>query len=129
MTSILLVEDDTDLRETLELALQGMGVQEVFSVGGLKDLQALGLQALRCTCAVLDVNLGPRQPTGLDVGSWLRSNGFTGRIIFLTGHAGAYPLIRSACERLDIVLLEKPASLSQLMQAIEQPPAELPLNE
>ena len=117
--SIFLLEDDADLRETLELALKGLGVQQVLSVGSLRELQALGPKALGCACAVLDVNLGPRQPTGVDAGDWLRRCGFTGRIVFLTGHAGAYPLIQRASERLHSAILEKPASLGQLMAAIQ----------
>ena len=120
MTSVLLLEDDADLRESLEIALQVAGVREVLSVARLKDLRALGEAALSCTSAVLDVNLGPRQPTGVEAAAWLRDNGFKGRIIFLTGHAGAYPQVREACERPNTVLAEKPASLGQIMKLIDE---------
>jgi FixJ family two-component response regulator len=70
------------------------------------------------TAAVLDINLGAGEPTGIDAYHWLRSHGFSGRVIFLTGHAASHPLVREARLIGDAVVLEKPTRIGQLESAI-----------
>jgi hypothetical protein len=70
------------------------------------------------SAAVLDINLGPGEPTGVDAYHWLRSRGFSGRIIFLTGHAASHPLVREARLIGDAVVLEKPTGIDHLSSAI-----------
>src|SRR5579862_5380074 len=53
-------------------------------------------EALGSRLAILDVNLGPGCPSGLDAHSWLAAEHFSGRIVFLTGHAQSYPLVERA---------------------------------
>jgi DNA-binding NtrC family response regulator len=115
---VLLIDDDPDLRASLEQALEDFEIGPVLSFGQLKEAQAHTAEALQCACAVLDVNLGPRQPTGIDAASWLRDQGFTGRIVFLTGHAGSYPTLKNMTKQPRTLLLEKPATFEQLLQAV-----------
>jgi FixJ family two-component response regulator len=122
MSSILLLEDDADLREALALAFDSAGAGPVLSFGRLRDLQARSKDALASTCAVLDVNLGAREPTGLEAADWLRQHGFRGRIVFLTGHASGYSLLRETRDSPDIVIVEKPAPFSRLMSLVSPPP-------
>ena len=120
MVSVLLLEDDDDLRDTLELALHVSGIDSVRSLKRVEDLTALGPRVADDTCAILDVNLGHDQPTGIDASEWLRSNGYAGSIVFLTGHAGAYPQLREACERFRGTLLEKPAPIPHLISFVRE---------
>jgi FixJ family two-component response regulator len=116
MDGILVLDDDADVRDSMELALQEAGAGYVLAAARFRDLEASGV--LDCSCAVLDVNLGPNEPTGIDAARWLRNQGFTGRILFLTGHAGAYPSIRQTCDELNASLIEKPADIDRLLDVI-----------
>ena len=118
MNCVLLLEDDDDLREVLEQALLMSGVEAVHSFRRVEDLIAHESDVLACRSAILDVNLGAGVPTGLDAHEWLRQAGYLGRIIFMTGHAGAYPQVRAFSEAADTYLLEKPAPIPALITLV-----------
>ena len=116
MTAALL-DDDADLLEALADLLQTRNCRCLLA-RSLDELKALGQQALDADVVVLDINLGPGLPTGLEAYDWLLAHGFAGRILFLTGHARAHPLVARA-ERLQRAsVLDKPMDGARLLERI-----------
>jgi FixJ family two-component response regulator len=73
---------------------------------------------LACDSAILDINLGPGQPSGIDAYKWLRNNGYRGRIAFLTGHAGTHPLVIEATRIGDAEIFSKPVDPDQIQTIV-----------
>jgi DNA-binding NtrC family response regulator len=116
---VLFVEDNDDLREVLvELVKIGLG-RPCVGLASYNELVALGEEALRCEVAILDINLGPNQPSGIDAYAWLRRNGFGGRIVFLTGHASNHPLVVEANSIGDAEVCSKPIEPDRLRSIVE----------
>jgi ActR/RegA family two-component response regulator len=114
----IVLEDDDDLREILGSILEvDFGLTPVL-MRRVASLVALGPGALAARLAILDVNLGPGEPSGLDAYTWLRDQGYEGRIVFLTGHAMNHPLVNRACQLGDARVLAKPVSVEQLAALI-----------
>jgi DNA-binding NtrC family response regulator len=111
---VLLLEDDADQLEMLAMVLSLMCGCECVRARSYQELTSLGGAALACELALLDVNLGPQQPSGLDAYRWLRARSFPGRICFLTGHARSHPLVAQALAMGDVRLVEKPIPTDQL---------------
>jgi FixJ family two-component response regulator len=116
---VLLVEDDVDVLEMLALLLEMKCERHCVRARSFADLVAQERDALATEAAILDVNLGPSQPSGLDALQWLRVRSYRGRVCFLTGHAASHPLVRQAIALGQAAVLEKPVSCDQLNDAIE----------
>ena len=93
---VLYVEDNDDLRELVVELVTDVLQHRCVGVGSYEELVGLGEQALGCSVAILDINLGPNRRSGIDAYTWLRDNGYMGRIVFLTGHASTNPLVVEA---------------------------------
>src|SRR4051812_36844302 len=93
---VLLLDDDEDMRSSLADVFTLLGVELCVCIGSLAELEARQAEALSCQIGILDVNLGPGQPSGIDAFGWFQRHGFAGRLVFLTGHAGSHPLIVQA---------------------------------
>jgi DNA-binding response OmpR family regulator len=110
---VFILEDDLDAREILSLVLR-----EAFSIDSIEaasfDEMIKGNDVLSCSLAILDVNLGPGQRSGLDAYHWLREQHFPGNVVFLTGHAADHPLVRKARLLGEASVLSKPISLERL---------------
>jgi DNA-binding NtrC family response regulator len=116
LTAVLL-DDDADLLDILSELLEQRGCRCLLA-RSLDELKALGPEALAADVAVLDINLGAGQPSGIDAYDWLLSQGFAGRLLFLTGHAHAHPLVARA-ERLNrATVLDKPLDGQVLLDRI-----------
>lgn len=89
-------------------------------VSSLAQVKSLGDALQQLDTALLDINLGQGQPSGLDVARWLRDNGFASRIIFITGHAPDHPLVKQAAGQSGSIL-EKPVIPSELLRIVRQP--------
>src|SRR6187431_3181328 len=74
-TFVLFVEDNDDLREIFVELITIVLERRCVGVGSYKELVALGNEVLACDAAILDINLGPHQPSGLDAYQWLRHQG------------------------------------------------------
>jgi FixJ family two-component response regulator len=118
-TDVLFLDDDDDLRETFTDLVRTVFERECFSCGSYDELLALGDRALSCGVAVLDINLGPQVPSGLDAYGWLRGRGFLGRIVFLTGHASSHPLVVEATRLGGADVVAKPISSGVLRALLE----------
>ncbi len=116
---VLFVEDSDDLRETLvELITVVVGLRCI-GAASYQEVVALGNTVLGCSAAILDINLGPGQPSGIDVYQWLRRVGYSKRIVFLTGHASTHPLVIEAARIGDAEILCKPVDLDQIRLMVE----------
>lgn len=118
MLRVLVLEDDADLRSILCELLSLSGADVGVSAGSLEELRRERAAALGCGLALLDINLGAGVPSGLDVYRWLRDNGFSGRTVFLTGHARSHPLVREALELKNVQVLSKPIEAGALLALV-----------
>ena len=116
---VLFVEDDHDLRETFVELVTVILERRCVGVGSYQEVVALGNGVLACAAAILDINLGPGQPSGIDAYQWLRNNGYTGRIVFLTGHASSHPLVVEAMRIGDAEIFSKPIDPDQIPLIVE----------
>jgi DNA-binding NtrC family response regulator len=116
---VLYVEDDDDLRELVVELVTVVLERRCVGVGSYEELVALGEEALGCSVAILDINLGPNRRSGLDAYAWLRDEGYTGRIVFLTGHASTHPLVVEAKQIGDAEVFSKPIDPDRLRSIVE----------
>jgi FixJ family two-component response regulator len=117
---VLIVDDDYDLRTTLSDIMQLMCDADCLVFPDVASLERAGESALSCEVAIIDVNLGAGKPNGVDAYRWLVSHGFTGRIVFLTGHAGASTLVKEAIDSGTAAFVQKPASIRTLCRFLEE---------
>jgi FixJ family two-component response regulator len=114
--SILVLDDDDDLRIILcELFSSHDAI--CWGVGSVAEMIALGDRLQSCTLAILDVNLGPGRPSGLDAYEWLVAHSFPGRIVFLTAHARSHPVVARAYS-LGVQVFEKPIPAAELINLV-----------
>jgi len=116
--AVLFVDDDEDLCEMMRAILGRLGVSRVVVARSLRDVEAQRAGAIACTVAILDINLGNDQPSGVKVYEWLHREGFTGRTIFLTGHAANDPRVQEAASLTGSVVASKPLSVPELRDLI-----------
>jgi DNA-binding response OmpR family regulator len=113
MRRILIVEDDPDLAQVVTMVLENAGAVALVA-HSLGEVQAMRAEVLQTDLALLDVNLGGGAATGVDVHAWLRAQGYTGEIVFLTGHAATHPVVVAASSMPGARILAKPVSLKDL---------------
>lgn len=118
MASVLVLDDDVDLRETLGELIVVLGHSCIIA-GSLSEVMAQRELALTCHLAILDVNLGNDEPSGLDAFRWLTAQRFAGTTVFLTGHARGHPLVAAACES-GARVMDKPIGVSALRALLER---------
>jgi DNA-binding response OmpR family regulator len=116
--SALIVDDDEDLRETVSDVFGLAGVERRVLAASLADVKRQTEAALGTALAILDVNLGEGQPTGVDVSHWLRERGFKGIIVFLTGHAAADARVAAAAAVPNTRVMSKPISFGELVKLV-----------
>ncbi len=116
---MLFVEDSDDLRAMFTELVDFVLKRRCIGVGSYEELVALGEQALGCDVAILDINLGPGRHSGIDAYTWLRDKGYTGRIVFLTGHADNHPLVVEAKRKGDAEIFSKPIDPDRLQSVVE----------
>ena len=90
-------------------------------MNGMADqLKDAAQEALRSELALLDINLGLGQPSGIDAYNWLRERSYQGRIVFVTGHAFGHPLVDEARRIGGAAVLAKPVPFDQLTKLIRE---------
>lgn len=114
----LIVDDDPDLGGALGDWVEDASGKPCLVAQSLEQLQRDEQTVLGCGLAIVDINLGVNQPSGLDVAVWLRTIGFPGEVLFLTGHAKEHPLVRRAAQEDGILILEKPMDMERLAAII-----------
>jgi DNA-binding NtrC family response regulator len=117
MSKVLVLDDDKDLCTLMIAIIKEMGM-EVSCFHSFNDVSLLRRDQLNFDFAFLDVNLGIEQPSGIDVYNWLRGREFKGKVIFFTGHARAYPILQRSLKDPKVSLLEKPADIEKIQNAL-----------
>jgi DNA-binding NtrC family response regulator len=116
---VLFLDDDDDLREIVVQMLEDLGVacDAVATVEQMRATMARSGGAV--DVAVLDVNLGGGHESGVDAYHWLRENGFSGRVAFLTGHGRTHPLVSEALRIGDATVRDKPITMRAFRELLE----------
>ena len=117
--SITFLEDNEELREVLSEVTKSELGEEALSFSRFDDLVARRTEVLQTKMAILDINLGCDQATGVDVFHWLKDQGYSGKICFLTGHARNHPMVQAACE-IGAEIWSKPMYANALCEAIRK---------
>ena len=124
MASVLVLEDDGDMRTLMCELLEMAGVDSCVSVGSVEELRRQRLEDVhRAQLALIDINLGADHPSGLEAYEWLLQQRFAGKVVFITGHAASHPLLREAQGLRGVQVLRKPVDgdvLLDLLPAAEQ---------
>jgi FixJ family two-component response regulator len=117
VANVFLLDDDEDVREAMgELIATVVG--GCVKAGSVLEMKSRAREALGCSLALLDINLGNGQPSGLDACAWLHTSGFAGRIAFITGHGHAHPLVRQAEALGNIKVFSKPLETTDLIALV-----------
>jgi ActR/RegA family two-component response regulator len=118
-SAVLLLDDDDDLLGALKEGIDDEGGWDCLAAHNLSELQALERRVSECRLAILDINLGAGLPSGLDAYRWLRQQRFSGRVVFLTGHARSHPLVQEAGRVEGATVRQKPLGLDDLIELLE----------
>lgn len=118
LDAVLFVDDDDDLREVMHDMLARLGVARVVTAGSLREIEDRREEVLACQLAILDINLGAGQPSGLHVYEWLERARFAGCIVFLTGHASNDPRVQEAARIAGSHVASKPLSITELRELV-----------
>ena len=113
----MLLDDSEDLRELMPILFETELGEPCRCFGSVDELQRLPEEVLGAKVAILDINLGPHSPDGIDAFNWLRAHGFQGKVFFFTGHARA-GLQAALLERSGVEILEKPLHPEKLISVV-----------
>ena len=115
---VIFLDDDEELRPIV-VDLMAHFDTTCDAVASMSELQELaGRVGLGHDLAILDINLGAGRPSGIDAYRWLREQGYTGKVEFLTGHARSHPLVDEACRLGDALVHDKPVSIAELKRML-----------
>ena len=114
---VVFLDDSEDLRELMATLLETMVGVECSCFGSLMELEQHSDEVLHARVAILDINLGPDAPDGLDAFNWLMDHGFSGKVLFFTGHARSNPQVVMA-EQRGAEILEKPIRPDRLISSV-----------
>jgi DNA-binding NtrC family response regulator len=81
------------------------------------EFESHAQEVLHAKVAILDINLGPDAPDGVDAFNWLMDHGFQGKIVFLTGHARTNPRVALAGSK-GVEVFEKPLHPDKLISFV-----------
>jgi FixJ family two-component response regulator len=116
--AIFVLDDDADIRDTMCAVIENLLAVPCVTASSVAEMAREPGRVLQCRVAILDINLGPDEPSGLDAYRWLCDQDYRGAILFLTGHAKTHPLVDAANRLGHARVLEKPVGLGALRQAI-----------
>jgi len=115
---VIFLDDDEDLRPIV-VDLMALFETQCDAVASMDELQELiGRVGLAHDLAILDINLGADRASGIDAYRWLREQGYTGNVEFLTGHARSHPLVEQARRLGDALVHDKPVSIGELKRML-----------
>jgi len=118
LKKILILDDDKDLCWVLEMLFQDGSGNECTCVHSIQELKALGAD-LKFDLALLDVNLGDPEFTGLDAHAWLMKNEYKGKTVFFSGHATSDSSMQMVLKIPNTFFLEKPASAEKILALLK----------
>ena len=114
---ILFLDDSKDLRELMEVFLASALGEECRCFSNLMEFENHIEEVLRARVAIIDINLGPNVPGGIEAFQWLKDHGFQGKVLFFTGHARNNPQVALA-EQSGVEILEKPLRPDKLISTV-----------
>jgi FixJ family two-component response regulator len=117
MRRIFILDDDLDVCQSVGDIVGMLGLDPRLSQS-YADMVSRAGEVLACERALVDINLGARQPSGIDACRWLRDNGFARPVVFMTGHAADHPLVKQALTSGPSQLLRKPFELGDLRRVL-----------
>jgi len=119
---IAFLDDNEDLRSVMISLIESRLHTRVLELANFQSLMDHAETVLSTKVIVLDIDLGFRQPTGLDAFAWLRKKNYQGKVFFLTGHGSSNPVVAQA-EKLGAYIFEKPiGSLDMIRKMAESLP-------
>lgn len=118
MKKILFLDDDKSLCMLLDMLLTELGVPDAIFIHTYDDLMKFESELNSFDMIFLDVNLGPDSPSGIDAFNWIMEHHFINQIVFFTGHANTFPVVRKALDYAKVSVLEKPVPVEKLQQLI-----------
>src|SRR5436190_17760135 len=113
MKTVLFVDDSSDLCQVMELTCQSLPGIECICVPSMSAVLERAAQVLRTDLAILDVNLGPGEPSGIEIYRWLKGQNYRGKIVFLSGHTRTDPQVVEATKILGVDFFQKPLAFAQ----------------
>jgi DNA-binding NtrC family response regulator len=116
---IVFLDDSEDLRALMPVLLASTLKEECRCFASVMEFENHAEEVLRARVAILDINLGPNVPDGVDAFHWLMKNGFQGKVLFFTGHARTNPEVAFA-ERNGVAILEKPLHPDKLISVVRR---------
>jgi FixJ family two-component response regulator len=114
MRTVLFVDDSSDLCEVFEFMCQSLPEVECVCVTSMSAVLERVVQVMRTGLAILDVNLGPGEPSGVEIYRWLKGQNYRGKVVFLSGHARTDPLVEEAAGISGVDFFQKPLAFGQL---------------
>ena len=111
---VAVIDDDETLCTALAMFFETIGVTQCTIALNLAELETKRAKIPQIDVIFLDVNLGVNQPDGIFVYHWLINNGFTGRVIFMSGHARSHPKIEEIQKIAGTYFLQKPMPLKEI---------------
>ena len=114
MRAVLFVDDSSDICQVIEAMCQSLPEVECVCVTSMSAVQARAPLVLRTGLAILDVNLGPGKPSGVDIYRWLKANNYPAKIVFLSGHARTDPQVEEAARMSGVDFFQKPLAFDQI---------------
>ena len=116
MARILVIEDDADMRTSLEKALQSAGHQAVLASDGQE-----GMKLFRLTPAdVVITDLFMPNQDGIETMMNLRREFPEARIVAISGNISASAMLSVAKRLGAVVVLEKPFDVEALLAAVDK---------
>jgi DNA-binding NtrC family response regulator len=120
---VFVLDDDLDLVDLLKRQIEQTPGHTMIGATSYADMLTKRDTILKCQIAFLDIDLGLKQPTGIEAHKWLRNNHFTGKKYFLTSHPSTHPLVAQVIAGSfhgDGQVLSKPLNPSMLISLIDQ---------
>ena len=114
MRRVLFVDDCRDICHVMEFMCQSLPEVECVCVTSMSAVLERAAQVLRTDLAILDVNLGPGEPSGVEIYRWLKGQNYRGKIVFLSGHARTDPRVDEAARISGVDFFQKPLGFGQL---------------
>lgn len=116
---VFILDDDSDLTYLMDHLFRDEGTDCVIahSLGELKHLKK---DVLACDLAILDINLGCGEPSGLEAYQFLVAQKYAGKVIFFTGHASSHPLVIKAASLPGVRVVEKPTEVHEFLQMLRE---------
>ncbi len=117
---ILVVDDNEHIVELLRIMVEEVCDMEAVTASNMGAVETKSVDALNCSLAILDINLGENEPSGIDVYKWLLENDFKSPTYFLTGHARSDPRVIEAARMGKAKILSKPIDSGRLIEIMRE---------